>query len=209
MKTILVPTEGYASNSWLIVDEHSREAALVDPSADLVTVNSVLDENHAHIVAILLTHGHFDHMLSLKALRNATGAPLMIHEADAPCLTDASKSEFLSFLGKNVVFDAAERLLHNGDMISLGNETLKVIHTPGHTLGSVCFLYKDALITGDTLFRGSIGRTDLFGGNGEEMLSSLRNILSLPEETALYPGHGPSTILSREKRFNPYLRGVL
>lgn len=209
MKTILVPTEGYASNCWLTIDEHSGEAVLVDPSANPAAVASVLEENNAHITAIILTHGHFDHMLTLKAIRNETKAPLMIHESDASCLTDASKSEFLSFLGKNVIFAPAERLLKNRDVIRLGNETIEVIHTPGHTKGSVCLLYEDTLITGDTLFRGSVGRTDLFGGSQEELLLSLQKIVALPEETVLYPGHGPGTTLSREKRYNPYLRGVL
>lgn len=209
MKTVIVPTDGYASNCWLILDEQTGDAALVDPSADTGTVQSVLDENHAHITAILLTHGHFDHMLTLKVLRETTGVPLMIHEADAPCLSDASKSEFLSFLGKNLVFEPAERLLKEGDIIPLGSGHIKVLHTPGHTKGSVCFLTENSLVTGDTLFRGSIGRTDLYGGDQGEMMHSLEKIIAFPEETILYPGHGPNTTLLREKRYNPYLRGVL
>ena len=193
MKVLNICEGSWASNCYaLISDNH---AFIIDPSASVKATLETLEREGAVLDGILLTHGHFDHILSLDALRDATGAPAYIHKEDAIMLTDGKKNAFYEFFGKERTYRPADVLLTDGDTIPLGGEVLTVIHTPGHTQGSVCYSYGDILVTGDTLFAEAIGRCDLWGGSKELMADSLRHLSTLPRNTQIYPGHGPASKL--------------
>ncbi len=179
----------WGSNCYLLsVGSH---AAIVDPSADATTLLSALRERRLTLDMILLTHGHFDHTVSVDPLRDMTAAPLLIHEKDAEMLGDAHKNAFYTLFRMERTHRPADRLLQSGDVLTLGKETIRVLHTPGHSRGSVCYLCNDEfLITGDTLFDASYGRHDLYGGNLGELTSSLASLRELPQKLRIYPGHG-------------------
>ena len=206
MRITKIPTSGFSANCWLLCDEVSGAAAVIDPDVKLNVVLSVLAEQNATLTMILLTHGHFDHIGAVDALRDATGAQLFIHEKDAPMLTDATANASAIFFAERQTYRAANRFLKGGDALRLGENTVVVRHTPGHTPGSVCFVAGDALFTGDTLFKDSIGRTDLPGGSEKQMTESLRRLRFMPGDYAVYPGHGETTTLQRERLYNAYFQ---
>ncbi len=184
----------WGSNCYLLtVGEH---AAVVDPSADATTVQNAAKIAGAKIEMILLTHGHFDHISSVDSLRDATGAALRVHRADAPMLTDAHKNAFYTLFHMERIYRKAEQTFEDGDELMLGDETIRVLHTPGHSPGSSCFLCNgEFLITGDTLFADGYGRYDLWGGNREVLFASLQALRNLPQKTPIYPGHGDKNTL--------------
>lgn len=193
MKIVSICAESFGSNTYLLVS--GNQALVVDPSVSVSAIMSAVAAEDAALTGILLTHGHFDHILALDTLRDSIGIKAYIHKDDAIMLTDGKKNAFYQFFGKERTYRPAERLLEDRDTIALGDETLTVIHTPGHTQGSVCYLCGDILVTGDTLFAESIGRCDLWGGSRELMADSLRRLSSLPRNTLIYPGHGTSSRL--------------
>ena len=194
------------TNCYIIKDTASRAAVVIDPGGDAFVIKSALLEMDAFPAAILLTHGHFDHILALDELRTAKTV-VCIHKNDAEMLIE---SDLISpsmigynpwpFQNADVLFDANDR------HASVAGFDFEVIHTPGHTEGSVCYLFGDLLFTGDTLFCGGIGRTDFKGGDVEKMKSSLKLICSMPGDYAVYPGHDKETTLSEERLHNPYLK---
>ena len=188
MKIIPVCAESFGANTYIIVSD--SEALVVDPTVSTDAILSAIRAEDAHPIGVILTHGHFDHVLSLDRFRQATGTKAFIHEDDAIMLTDGKKNAFFEFFGKERTFGAAENLLRDGQRIRLGNEEIEVLHTPGHTQGSVCYLCGDALITGDTLFAESFGRCDLWSGSLTLMSSSLRRLRTLDPKLTIYPGHG-------------------
>lgn len=181
--------QSFGSHCYAIIS--GSHAMIVDPSASVSAITSAIAAEGANIEGILITHGHFDHILSLDLLRDVTGAPAYIHEDDAEMLTDGNKNMFKYAYGKDRVWREAEHLLSDGDEIPLGNEKIKVIHTPGHSLGSVCYDCGDALVTGDTLFAETVGRTDLYGGSSELLSASLSKLRSLDPKLPIFAGHGP------------------
>ena len=184
----------WGSNCYLLLSD--GHAAVVDPSADARTILNAVSSEGATLDCILLTHGHFDHIVSVDRLRDATGAPLYIHKFDAEMLTDGHKNAFYTFFRMDKVYRPADKLLSDGDELTLGNECIRVIHTPGHSQGSVCYLCNDELLlTGDTLFSDTYGRYDLWGGDGQTLFSSLSNMRNLPQDLPIYPGHGESVSL--------------
>lgn len=185
-----------ASNCYLLTV--GKAAAVVDPSAPVADILSALGETNAKLSVILLTHGHFDHLFSLAELRKATGAPVLIHEKDAELPDDPEKNMFQRLFGMPRKFGAPDRSLQSGEEITLGGELIRVIHTPGHTAGSVCYLCNDEfLLTGDTLFADSYGRTDLYSGDEEALFDSLHRLRALPQNLRIYPGHGESALLGQ------------
>ena len=180
--------ESFASNCYLLISE--GHALVVDPSISSDAIQSALLEEGAVPDGILLTHGHFDHMLSLDLLRRHTLSDAWIHEEDAYRLTDGKANAFYTFFGRERVWAPAEHTFTDGDLIPLGNESIRVIHTPGHTEGSCCFLADDFLVTGDTIFAESYGRCDLLGGSIELLRHSLQKLRALPPTFTVYPGHG-------------------
>ena len=194
MKVISVYPDSFGGNTYLLIS--GGHALVVDPAVSAKAILSAAQREGVVLDGILLTHGHFDHIISVDTLRDAAPIGVAVHEEDAVMLVDGKKNAFFDFFGKERTYRPAERLLRDGDRIPLGDEAILVIHTPGHTMGSVCYLGGDSLISGDTLFADSYGRCDLFGGSMEEMCASLRRLRSLDGDLTLYPGHGASTRLS-------------
>lgn len=193
MKIIPVCPESFGANTYLLIS--GSHALAVDPAVSVSAIAETVRRENAVLDGILLTHGHFDHIFSLDGLRDANGIPAYIHEADAVMLTDGKKNAFYEFFGKERVYRPAERLLQEGQTIPLGHESVTVLHTPGHTRGSVCYLGDRFLITGDTLFAESFGRCDLWSGNTEQMRASLSALRRLDPSLPIYPGHGPRATL--------------
>lgn len=197
MTLVTLTPLSFASNCYLAIS--SGHAYVIDPSASVERIVAALQEHGAVCKGILLTHGHFDHMLSLDALAEALpDAPICIHAADAENLADGDKNAYSTFFGRPHAYRSANKLLHEGDRLPLGDEYLTVLHTPGHTKGSVCYLgsRNDYLISGDTLFAEGYGRYDLYGGDVNALLASLRRLSALPKQLILASGHGESCPLS-------------
>jgi glyoxylase-like metal-dependent hydrolase (beta-lactamase superfamily II) len=159
----------------------------------------------------LLTHAHFDHIGGVEAVRAATGAPVYVHRAEADWLTDPQKNGSALFPGLDLIrCQPADRLLEGGETMKWIGREFRVIHTPGHSPGSVTFRLDDQVFSGDVLFAGSIGRTDLPGGDYETLMRSIHDVLmEMPEETRVYPGHGPATTIGREQASNPFVTGMM
>jgi glyoxylase-like metal-dependent hydrolase (beta-lactamase superfamily II) len=174
---------------------------VVDPADEPTVILREIDG--AEVAGIVLTHAHFDHLVAARDVRLATGAPLSIHEADAVDMTsdEGTGARVFGFSGSA---PPADRTFAEGDMIVAGEAVLTVIHTPGHSPGSVCLSAPGVLLSGDTLFAGSIGRTDFRGGDMAAMRRSIARLAELPDDTRVYPGHGPETTIGRERRVNPF-----
>jgi glyoxylase-like metal-dependent hydrolase (beta-lactamase superfamily II) len=197
-------------NCTIIGSEQTREAVIIDPGDDVPRIVSRLAHHKLTARYIIATHGHIDHVGGFKGLKEATGAPVYLHEGDLFLYNAlAMQAQLLGITPPSST--EVDARMDDGDEIGAGEIKLRVHHTPGHTPGSICFYSAgdDArLYAGDTLFMGSIGRTDLWGGSFEEIMDSLRNkVITLPDETVVIPGHGPATTIGREKRFNPFLQG--
>lgn len=181
------------SNCWVITS--GDEALLVDAGAEPHEIGKALLARGLSLRGVLLTHGHFDHALNARAVADEHGVPLYIHRDDAEMLPDGEKNAYLMCYGREMSLGYADRLLSSGDEVELGGEKIKVLHTPGHSKGSVCYLAGDSLISGDTLFATSVGRWDLYGGSVSELRSSLAALTLLSEDITIYPGHGGSARL--------------
>lgn len=185
----------FGSNCYLLVS--GDQAAVVDPSADADVILQKAYEKGATLRYILLTHAHFDHICSLDTLREKAGIPAYVHTLDAELTEDAHKNAFFTFFHSYRTWRRPEELLNDGDTLSLGETTIRVLHTPGHTNGSVCFdCGGEFLITGDTLFAQGFGRYDLYGGDPYLLKDSLQKLTKLPKSTTIYPGHGSSASLA-------------
>ena len=210
MKTVKIPSEGYGSNCWLIIS--GNEFAIIDPSPRIEVMLERIQQRELdskNLRYVLLTHGHFDHITGADDIRKATGAPLAVHTLDADCLTNPDKNAYKYFFREDLVMKSAEILLSDGDILTVGNENIKVMHTPGHTKGSVCYITDDSVYSGDTLFDLGVGRTDLTGGNPAELEMSLKRLMRLPPELNLYPGHGSLSTMQKQLDYNPYLKGLI
>ena len=199
-----------ATNCYIIVCEKTGESLIIDPGFFKKDSENILNEIAQHrfkVKQILNTHGHVDHISGNGILKKATGASILIHREDAPMLSDPSRN--LSYmLGRSVISPKSDRLVEDGETVKVGDLKFIVIHTPGHTKGSISlFSERERVVfTGDTLFAGSIGRTDLPSSSFNEIMHSLREkLMGLPNETVVYPGHGEKTTIGREKETNPFL----
>ncbi len=194
------------SNIYLVYDEEQRAGIIVDTGGDHQLVTQEIEQRQLNIHYILNTHGHFDHIIANAPLKATYAVPLGIHPADRKLLLIGGGATLLGLA--YIPSPPPELELTDGLTLQVGGWELQVIHTPGHTPGSVCFYLPEerALLTGDTLFAGSVGLTDLPGGSARQLTSSLRRLLELPPETVIYPGHGPCSTLARESRENPWLR---
>ncbi len=186
------------SNCYALISRDSggvAHAAIVDPSAKAQNIFAFLDSKQAKLDFIILTHGHFDHILQLDELRALTGAPAYMHKADAEMLGDGRKNAFSLFFGGELSLADADRLLDGGEMLTLGDEQIEVISTPGHSRGSICLLCPDFIVTGDTLFADGYGRYDLYGGDIATLRESLISLKKYPRSLRLYAGHGEESTL--------------
>ena len=197
-----------AVNCFILGCETTREAVIVDPGADAQRVLDAVKKLDLKVRYVINTHGHFDHVGGNSKVVAATGAPLLVHEADIPFLSRASDVAVMYGLQAENSPAPAE-FLKDGMIIPFGTCSIKVFHTPGHTPGGCC-LYLESegkVITGDTLFADSVGRTDFPGSSHEALITGIREkLLVLPEQTAVYPGHGPATTIGHERRHNEYLQ---
>ena len=195
----------FASNCYIIACPETREAAVIDPGEPSPWIKRILKEHTLTPVSIILTHGHVDHIGGVSWLKSFTQLPVLIHQDDAEMLTNP-RLNGSAFVGEPVTAPKADRLLVEGEQVSIGTLTFDVIHTPGHSPGGICLYRPGHLIAGDTLFAGSVGRTDLPGGSQKDLLRSIHEkLLVLPPETIVYPGHEGRTTIGDEAEYNPFL----
>jgi len=200
----------FAVNCYLLVCPQTKEAVIIDPGDDAERLVNTLHEQRIQTIRALITHAHLDHIGGLSDLASEFAVDISLHPADHSLYQRLPDQGFR--FGRHFQKPpTVTHLLHEGDWVSLGKTALRVIHTPGHTPGGICFLAeKDKILfTGDTLFAGSIGRTDLEGGNESTLLHSIHSkLLSLPDDMVVYPGHGPETTIGGERRSNPFLQSA-
>jgi glyoxylase-like metal-dependent hydrolase (beta-lactamase superfamily II) len=206
----ILPVGPLQCNCSIFGDEGTQEAIVVDPGDEIEKITEILDRHGLKVKAIVVTHAHIDHIAGAHKLRALTGAPVYLNENDRPLLDLLDVQA--AWLGmKPTPRTEVDVPAGDGTVLPLGEAEFQVLHTPGHTQGSLCLLIpsEGKLIAGDTLFRDSIGRTDLPGGNTRQLLSSIKTrLLDLPENTIVIPGHGPNTSIGREKERNPFLQGI-
>lgn len=194
-------------NCYVVSDADSGQGIIIDPGGNAEEILAYVRAEKIAVQAIINTHGHGDHIGANDAVRKATGAPLLLHAADQYMLTDA-RANLSAFMGYQALSGPPDRLLAEGDEIAFEGGSFRVVHTPGHSPGGICLIGEGVVFSGDTLFAESIGRCDFPGGSEIELVRSVREkLLPLPDETRVYPGHGPETTIGWERRYNPYLQG--
>lgn len=193
------------TNCYILGDIQTGKALIIDPGGEGDRIVRRIKDEKWTASAVVNTHGHADHTAGNAAIKKAFGTKVYIHKEDAEFLLNPDLNGS-SLMPEHIVCSRADVLLEDGSEINVGNLAVKVIHTPGHTPGGICLSCEDVMFTGDTLFRGDIGRTDLAGGDDEAIARSLKKLLSYPPATVIYPGHGPKSTLKDEFDKNPYLR---
>lgn len=194
----------FATNCYIVACPDTRRAAVVDPGQPDPWIRRVVADQQLAVDLILLTHGHVDHIGGVEWARGWSGAPVLAHQDEERLLGDPAWNGSIQF-GQPIRINRIDRWLAEGDRVNLGNLEFQVLHTPGHTPGGICFYTPGRLVVGDTLFAGSVGRTDLPGGDTAQLLNSIRTrIYTLPPETVVYPGHGPETSVGDEQSYNPF-----
>jgi glyoxylase-like metal-dependent hydrolase (beta-lactamase superfamily II) len=193
-------------NCYILGCPQSRRAIVIDPGGNADEILALLADNGFLLKTVVNTHGHFDHIGGNRTLIEATGAELLLHRADLPLMQGAAAHAASFGIATADPSPAPDRFVEDGDRIEVGSIHLEAIHVPGHSPGSVCLKCGDVLFVGDVLFAGSIGRTDLPGGDHLTLLKGLQSrLLTLPDRTVVYPGHGPETTIGRERQSNPFL----
>ncbi len=206
MKFKRLPVGIYYVNCYIVYDEASKETAVIDPGGDFEDIKAYIERQGLKVKYIILTHGHGDHIGALPQFKQYTVASICINEGDSYMLGNKDHKHFMS-TGVMGVGVEADRLLQDGEVLKLGEGELQIIHTPGHSKGSICIKCENELFSGDTLFAASIGRTDLEGSSHAEIIASIKNkLMILPEDMMVHPGHGAPTTIGREKMFNPFLK---
>ncbi|MDR0272252.1 MAG: MBL fold metallo-hydrolase [Clostridiales bacterium] len=203
MELLIINDNPYGQNIYIYFDKETREGIIIDPGDSYETVREAVEQNKIAVKAILLTHGHFDHTFCANNLKVLTNAPIYAHENETNLLRNTEHNR--SGLRSLEISVAPDKHFKDGDVFSFANCEIKVIHTPGHTAGGVCYYDENAgiVFTGDTLFKETIGRTDMPTGDYETLLSSIREkLFTLPEEVKVFPGHDESSTIKHEKKFN-------
>ena len=209
MKIVQIPNGMFAENCYLVIDEQAGECAIVDPGEEGGLILHKVRESGAKPIGVWLTHAHLDHVLGVSRIAAETGVPVWLHPADRP-LYDAVPEQATWFgLDPVTPLPAPQHDLSHGMRLRVGTIDVEVRHAPGHSPGSVCLVAPGIVLSGDVLFAGSIGRSDLPGGDHETLIASIeRELLPLSDDTIVYSGHGPETTIGRERRTNPFLTGV-
>lgn len=194
----------FGTNCYIVASESGREGMVIDPGDGAKAILQRVGDLKLDIKIIVLTHGHIDHVGALKPIKEATGAEIVIHSDDARSLKNRALA--IAFGLFYPMPPPADRLLRDGEIIKVGNLSFEVLHTPGHSPGGISLLGDGVVFTGDTLFNSGIGRTDLPGGSYDQLMDSIRTkLLVLPDDTIVYPGHGPETTIGAERLDNPFL----
>ena len=206
MKVKIFPNGIYGAITYLIYDDVSKEGALIDCTCSIDEIKEIIEKENINLKYILITHGHFDHVYCLpEAKENFPQSQILIHKDDMILLENMPMQCQMAEI-EDIEIPCVDALLdENSHNLTLGNNEIKIIHTKGHSKGGVCYLINDILFSGDTLFQGSIGRCDLWGGSMGEIEQSIKNkLFILDENIIVYPGHGDKTTIGYEKKFNPY-----
>ena len=197
----------FGTNCYIVGDEVTKEGMVIDPGDDSSDIMRQVKALGLTIKLIVLTHSHIDHIGALAEVKKATGAEIAIHETEAPFLL--KQPWRMEFMPPSPPSPPAGRMLKEGDTITVGKLKFKVLHTPGHTIGGICLLGNGVVFSGDTLFNFSVGRADFPGSDYNQELNSIRNkLMTLPDDTKVYPGHGPASTIGTERRGNPFLNGT-
>lgn len=205
MKIVKLEVGQLGANCYIVYCEKTLQGMVVDPGGNGQEILALLNREHIALTYIVNTHGHADHIAANDEIKAATGAVILIHSEDAKMLI-SSQENLSMYIGNNLVCQAADRLLTDGDTIMVGEMQFQVLHTPGHTPGGICLYGNGALFSGDTLFAGSIGRTDFPGGSHSQLLSSIKTkLFVLNDDTAVLPGHGENTTIGVERQTNPFI----
>lgn len=197
---------GELDTNCYVVWSENGDALIIDPADEAEKILSFIEKERLNVKTVVLTHVHFDHLLAAEDVCAATGAPLYVGAGDEDALTDPQRNLSVWFQPDRPITLSGAKLLNEGDTLTVGEDTLTVLETPGHTPGCICLRCGNTLFSGDTLFRSSIGRLDFPGGDMVAMQRSLERLLRLPLDTAVYSGHGPATTIGTEMKYNPYLR---
>lgn len=196
MKIEILPVGAYAANCYIVYYEDTKEAIVIDPGEEGDRILRRIEELKLEVKYIFLTHGHIDHISGLPEVKEGINAPILMHEADRGLLSEGN------------VNLSVDKFIQDGEKFKFGNDFIEIIHTPGHTQGGISIRIGDNLFTGDTLFAGSIGRTDFPGGSYEQIIKSIKEkLVPYPDNTIVYSGHGPSSTMGREKEHNPFIIG--
>ena len=202
----------FGENTYILWDCTTKEAAIVDPGMsdahETSEVERFITSNKLHLKYILLTHVHIDHTFGIPAIKSMHEVPVLAHKSDAPLGLTRQQQADMFHLKMKLEPLTPDRFIDETAELSLGTEKIQVIATPGHSLGGLCYYVPQShfILTGDTLFRGSVGRTDFIGGSQRQLINSIRTkLLTLPPETIVYPGHGPATTLAQEEAGNPFI----
>ena len=194
------------TNCFIVTDEETGISAVIDPGFISDELFDRIKELKK-VDAILLTHGHFDHIMGVKTVQDMTGAKIYMHELEKDFATDSRLNLSTVIAERQCDAFVPDVLYHDGDKIQVGNLTFRVLHTPGHTIGSSCLIVKDTIFSGDTIFKGSIGRTDFPTSDPAKMMESVQKVAELEGNYAVFPAHGDSTTLDYERNTNPFMKG--
>jgi hydroxyacylglutathione hydrolase len=209
VKVVHIPNGVFAENCYLVIDEASAECAVVDPGEEAGLILHKIEQEGVRAAGIWVTHAHLDHVMGVARVRAATGAPVWLHPADRP-LYDRVSQQAVAFGLRAEQPPPPDSSWSHGDVTRVGRLTFSVRHVPGHSPGSVALVGEGVVFSGDVLFQGSIGRTDLPGGDFGTLIGSIeRELLVLPDATIVYSGHGPETTIGAERRSNPFLSGAV
>ncbi len=201
-----IPVGALQANCYIVGDADTREVVVIDPGAEWEKIQTEISKNEYKVRYIIATHGHGDHIGAIKDLKEGSNAEVVIHKDDSAMITDC-KLNLSKFTGDGATQISHDIIVEDGDILEVGQYKFQIIHTPGHTRGGICILVDNKLFSGDSLFQNTIGRTDLPGGDYQQLLDSINDkLMVLSDDIKVYPGHGQSTTIGVERQTNPYIK---